>query len=218
MQGTTRFKSARKEAACQKACPAGIDVPRYIRAIAAGKFDESLAVIRESIPFPSVCGYACFAPCEARCGKGQFDEPVAIRALKRAAAEKGGKLWKNGWKKDPSTGKRVAVIGAGPMVEFPDLFVALSLAAYKAFKHLVTEGRILYDPAFVVEIDQSLHCIQTPVPAKDLSVENFGRPVFANTIMLGVIADVMKTLDPGDHPPEHPSYHSQIPRGEQESV
>jgi len=105
---------ARKEAACQKACPAGIDVPRYIRAIAAGKFDESLAVIRESIPFPSVCGYACFAPCEARCGKAQFDEPVAIRALKRAAAERGGRLWKNGLKKDPPTGKKAAVIGAGP--------------------------------------------------------------------------------------------------------
>ncbi|MBM4314269.1 MAG: 2-oxoglutarate ferredoxin oxidoreductase subunit gamma [Deltaproteobacteria bacterium] len=83
-----------------------------------------------------------------------------------------------------------------PMVEFPDLFVALSLAAYRAFKHLVTEGRILYDPAFMVEIDRGLGCIQTPVPAKDLSVGTFGKPVFANTIMLGVIADVMKTLDP----------------------
>lgn len=114
MQGTTCLRIARKEAACQKACPAGIDVPRYIRAIAAGKFDESLSIIRESIPFPSVCGYACFAPCEAHCGKGQFDEPVAIRALKRAAAERGGGLWKNGLKKDPPTGKKAAVIGAGP--------------------------------------------------------------------------------------------------------
>jgi 2-oxoglutarate ferredoxin oxidoreductase subunit gamma len=84
-----------------------------------------------------------------------------------------------------------------PMVEFPDLFVALSLAAYKAFKHLVRDGRILYDPAFVVEVDRSLGCVQTPVPAKDVSVETFGRPVFANTIMLGVIADVIRTLDPG---------------------
>lgn len=114
MQGITLSRSTRKEAACQKACPAGIDVPRYIRAIAAGKFDESLSVIRESIPFPSVCGYACFAPCEARCGKGQFDEPVAIRALKRTAAERGGGVWKNGLKKAPPTGKKAAVIGAGP--------------------------------------------------------------------------------------------------------
>lgn len=126
MQGKTRSRGERKEAACQAACPAGIDVPRYVRAIAAGKFDESLSVIRESIPFPSVCGYACFAPCEARCGKGQFDEPVAIRALKRAAAERGGELWKGRGKKAPPTGKRVAVIGAGPS--------GLSAAYYLALK------------------------------------------------------------------------------------
>ena len=73
---------------CQCACPAGIDVPRYIRRIKDGKFDEALAVIRERIPFPSICGFACYAPCEGNCGNQQFGEPVAIRALKRAAAEK----------------------------------------------------------------------------------------------------------------------------------
>ncbi len=83
-----------------------------------------------------------------------------------------------------------------PMVESPDYFVALSLAAYKAFKHLVKGGIILYDPAFVVEIDESLECIQEPVPAKDVSVENFGKPVFANTIMLGVLSSVIEELDP----------------------
>lgn len=136
MQGSTCLKSARKEAACQKACPAGIDVPRYVRAIAAGKFDESLAVIRESIPFPSVCGYACFAPCEARCGKGQFDEPIAIRALKRAAAERGGGLWKSGWKKDPPTGKKAAVIGAGPSGLTAAYYLAL-----KGHEVVVFEGK-----------------------------------------------------------------------------
>ena len=78
---------------CQCACPAGIDVPRYIRRIKEGKFDEALAVIREKIPFPSICGFACYAPCEADCSNQQFGEPIAIRALKRAAAEKGGDLW-----------------------------------------------------------------------------------------------------------------------------
>ncbi|NOY65472.1 MAG: FAD-dependent oxidoreductase [Nitrospirae bacterium] len=114
MQTMDCLKLSRKVAPCQKYCPGGIDVPRYIRAIANGKFDESLAVIREAIPFPSICGYACFAPCEARCGKGQFDEPIAIRALKRFVAEKGGTQWKEGIKKNPSSGKRVAIIGAGP--------------------------------------------------------------------------------------------------------
>ncbi len=114
MQTMDCLKLSRKVAPCQKSCPAGIDVPRYIRAIAMGKFDESLAIIREAIPFPSICGYACFAPCEIRCSKGQFDEPVAIRALKRFVAEKGGTLWKERLKKSSPTGKKVAVIGAGP--------------------------------------------------------------------------------------------------------
>jgi NADPH-dependent glutamate synthase beta subunit-like oxidoreductase/NAD-dependent dihydropyrimidine dehydrogenase PreA subunit len=99
---------------CQCACPAGIDVPRYIRRIKEGKFDEALAVIREKIPFPSICGFACYAPCETNCGNQQFGEPIAIRALKRAAAEKGGDLWFKNLTISPSTGKRVAVVGSGP--------------------------------------------------------------------------------------------------------
>jgi formate dehydrogenase beta subunit len=99
---------------CQCACPAGIDVPRYIRRIKEGKFDEALAVIREKIPFPSICGFACYAPCEANCGNRQFGEPIAIRALKRAAAEKGGDLWRKNLTIAPETGKRAAVVGAGP--------------------------------------------------------------------------------------------------------
>lgn len=99
---------------CQQTCPAGIDVPRYIRRIREGKFDEALAVIREKIPFPSICGYACYAPCEANCGNRQFGEPIAIRALKRAAAEKGGDLWLKNLTIAPATGKRAAVVGSGP--------------------------------------------------------------------------------------------------------
>ncbi|MCL4475753.1 MAG: FAD-dependent oxidoreductase [Nitrospirae bacterium] len=131
MQGATCLKAVRKQAACQRYCPAGIDVPRYIRAIAEGKFDESLAIIREAIPFPSVCGYACFAPCEVRCGRGQFDESVAIRALKRTAAERGGELWKRSLKPESATGRKVAVVGAGPS--------GLTAAYYLALKgHEVT--------------------------------------------------------------------------------
>jgi 2-oxoglutarate ferredoxin oxidoreductase subunit gamma len=83
-----------------------------------------------------------------------------------------------------------------PIAESPDYFVALSLAAYKAFKHLVKDGVILYDPAFVAEVDESLTCVQKPVPAKDISVKEFGRPVFANTIMLGVLSNLVEELDP----------------------
>lgn len=102
-----------KIAPCQAACPAGIDVPRYIRAVRKGRFEEALAVIREKIPFPFVCGYACVHPCEAKCSRNQFEGPVAIRMLKRIAAEKG-------WRRQPKpvrlspTDKKVAIVGSGP--------------------------------------------------------------------------------------------------------
>lgn len=101
-----------RRAPCQAACPAGIDVPRYVRQIAEGRFTDALATIRERLPFPLVCGYACFHPCEAKCGRAQYEGPVAIRMLKRVAAELGSYV------PAPNalarSGKKVAVIGAGP--------------------------------------------------------------------------------------------------------
>lgn len=101
-------------APCKAACPAGIDVPRYIRHIRNGEFDVALAVIREKIPFPAICGYACYSPCELNCVNRHFGDPIAIRALKRTAAEKGGELWRKNLTINPGTGKQVAVVGAGP--------------------------------------------------------------------------------------------------------
>lgn len=101
-------------APCREACPAGVDVPRYIRFIREGKFDEALAVIRESIPLPAVCGYACVHPCESKCARAQYDQPVAIRMLKRAAEENAVGQWKGKAAAAAPTGKKAAVIGAGP--------------------------------------------------------------------------------------------------------
>ncbi len=100
-------------APCSHTCPAGVDVPRYIRLIAEGNYDEALAVIKEKIPFPSVCGYVCIHPCESKCRRGQLDESIAIRALKRFAADYGGKSAVEPVIASPS-GKRVAVVGSGP--------------------------------------------------------------------------------------------------------
>ncbi len=99
---------------CQNACPAGIDVPRYIRAIGRGNYGEALAIIREKVPFPSVLGYVCLHFCEARCRRGQLEQSIAIKELKRFAADNDDGQWKKNVKKAPPTGKRVAVIGSGP--------------------------------------------------------------------------------------------------------
>ena len=72
---------------CTASCPAGVDVPRYIRAVRNQKYDEALAVLREKLPLPTVCADACFAPCEDNCAYRQFGDPIAIRAIKRAATD-----------------------------------------------------------------------------------------------------------------------------------
>ena len=102
------------KAPCSHTCPAGVDVPRYIRLIAEKKYEEAVAVIRQRIPFPSVCGYVCFHPCETRCRRGQVDEPIAIRALKRFASDNVRKAGLGELEAAPSSGKRVAVVGSGP--------------------------------------------------------------------------------------------------------
>jgi len=102
------------KAPCSHTCPAGVDAPRYIRFIANGKPAEALAVVREKIPFPSVCGYVCIHPCEAKCRRALLDEAVAIRELKRFAADHGNGLWKENSRVAPASGKRVAIVGSGP--------------------------------------------------------------------------------------------------------
>lgn len=120
---------------CTDACPAGVDVPRYIRAVKDGKYDEAVGVLREKLPLPTVCADACFAPCEEVCAYKQFGDPIAIRAIKRAAVDKGGDAWKsarkNAKKSVGKTGKKAAVVGAGP--------AGLTVAYYLAGKgHEVT--------------------------------------------------------------------------------
>jgi len=132
-------------APCSHICPAGVDVPRYLRFIAGGKPSEAVSVIREKIPFPSVCGLVCFHPCEAKCRRGQLDEPIAIRILKRYAAEHDTGLWKEKAKVAPTTGKRVAIVGSGP--------AGLTAAYYLArLGHSVTVFEALPEPGGMMRV------------------------------------------------------------------
>ncbi len=101
-------------APCTEACPAGIDAARYVQLVGKGKFDKALAVVREKIPFPFICGIACVHPCETKCARGRLDDPIAIMALKRFVAERDTGAWKSKAKKANPTGKRVAIVGSGP--------------------------------------------------------------------------------------------------------
>ena len=99
---------------CKNTCPAGIDIPRYTRLIAEGKYSEAAAVIRQKVPFPGVLGHVCYHPCESVCRRGEINQPVSICALKWSAVRNDKALWKDKSKAAASTGKKVAVIGSGP--------------------------------------------------------------------------------------------------------
>jgi len=132
-------------APCSHTCPAGVDVPRYVRFIAEGKFAEAVAVIREKIPFPSVCGHVCVHPCETRCRRGLLDDAIDIRVLKRFATEHDTGLWKLNSRVAPATGKRVAIIGSGP--------AGLTAAYYLAkLGHSVTVFEALPEPGGMVRV------------------------------------------------------------------
>jgi len=111
------LKAGEREASlvpCKYACPAGIDVPKYVYLIGQGQFADAVAVVREKVPLPNVLGKACARPCESQCRRGKVDEPISICALKRFASEQATDTWKSRAKFAQPTGKHIAIIGSGP--------------------------------------------------------------------------------------------------------
>lgn len=99
---------------CRAACPAHTDVPRYIRYIKEGDFAKATAVIREKVPFPETLGSICNHVCEDSCKRNELGNPISVCKLKKAAASEDDGSWKSRARRSESTGKKVAVIGAGP--------------------------------------------------------------------------------------------------------
>jgi len=102
---------------CRQTCPAGVDVQGYISLIEKGLYNDAVALIKETNPLPAICGRVCVRPCEAECRRNLLGEnaPVGIDYLKRFASdidlESSTKFIPE---KKPSSGKKVAIIGAGP--------------------------------------------------------------------------------------------------------
>jgi formate dehydrogenase major subunit len=105
------------QAPCKDTCPAGVDVQGYISLIDKGRYSEAVALIKETNPLPAICGRVCVRPCEAACRRNLLDEgaPVGIDYMKRFASDY-DLLSEDKFipKVEESTGKKVAVIGAGP--------------------------------------------------------------------------------------------------------
>ena len=105
---------------CQNKCPSHIDIPGFLKANAEGKFRESTRIFKRTIPFPSILGRVCPAPCEDHCRRDEVDEAIAIRDSHRYAGDVVLAAQKDGiepplpFETEPKSGKRVAVIGSGP--------------------------------------------------------------------------------------------------------
>ncbi|MBY5948332.1 formate dehydrogenase subunit alpha [Photobacterium rosenbergii] len=103
------------EAPCQTACPAGVDIQSYLYHISQNDHQKAVEVIKRTLPMPLSIGRVCPAFCETECRRGIVDEPIAIRQLKRHAADidlEAQEQYVPLRKADK--GKNVAIIGSGP--------------------------------------------------------------------------------------------------------
>ena len=100
---------------CTARCPMHTDAMAYVNLVGEGKNKEAIAKIREKLFLPGTLGRICAHPCEDVCRREKdFKQPIAIAALKRYAADKADdeKAWD--LSKKPASGKKIAVVGAGP--------------------------------------------------------------------------------------------------------
>jgi formate dehydrogenase major subunit len=106
---------------CQNKCPSHIDIPGFLKQNAEGDWRESTRTFKRTIPFPSVLGRVCPAPCEEHCRRDEVDEAIAIRDSHRYAGDQVIKAMLDDgldppvpFEVQPATGRKVAVIGSGP--------------------------------------------------------------------------------------------------------
>ena len=97
---------------CQVACPVHTDARGYVRAVAAGRFEDAYRILLQTNPFPSVCGRVCDHKCQSKCRRGNMDEALAIKFLKRFITDNAPRPKTEAV---PVTRKeQIGVIGAGP--------------------------------------------------------------------------------------------------------
>ena len=99
---------------CMTLCPAHVNVPGYVALIKNGDYAGAVDLIRDRNPFPTVCAMICEHPCERKCRRSIIDAPINIRGLKKYAVDHARADTVGTPRPNASTGRRIAVVGAGP--------------------------------------------------------------------------------------------------------
>ncbi len=129
---------------CKFNCPAGNDIQGFIGLTAREKYTEALQLLKETSPFPSICGRVCTFPCESECNRKQIDDPVSVRAIERFLADR------NRTEGDPYIPKlrsardgKVAVVGSGPAGLAAAYFLAKNGYKTTVFEKLPVAGGMM---------------------------------------------------------------------------
>jgi formate dehydrogenase (NADP+) beta subunit len=151
-----RFKNKKVDAdwlhtnfPCMMACPAHTNAGRYVGLIAEGRFEEAYRLARDPNPLASICGRVCAHPCETACRRGEIDQPISIRALKRFLTEQHGPESKHPINVNEGRGQnklpyKVAVVGGGPVGLSAAHDLALMGYAVTIFEAAPVAGGMLY--------------------------------------------------------------------------
>ncbi|NIS82433.1 MAG: FAD-dependent oxidoreductase [Anaerolineales bacterium] len=125
-------------------CPTHNNVQGFVSLAAKGKFQRAMQVIKETSPFPSICGRVCPHPCEADCNRDQIDEPVSIRSIERFVADHDRSSEDRYLPKvEEARGEKVAIIGSGPAGLTAAYFLARKGYQVTVFEKLPVAGGMM---------------------------------------------------------------------------
>jgi len=130
---------------CNARCPMHTDATKYIQQIGEKKLEEAVLTIREKLFLPGSLGRVCAHPCETECRRNtEYGQPISIAALKRYAADNADKeeLWDTS--KKASTGKKAAIIGAGPAGAQAAIDLSREGHAVTIYEKLNVAGGMMY--------------------------------------------------------------------------
>jgi heterodisulfide reductase subunit A-like polyferredoxin len=162
------------KAPCRMACPAGLNVQGYVQMVKKGLYKEALHIIMQDLPLPGVLGRICPHGCEDACRRCEVDQAVAIRDLKRLAADRFDPRHID-IACEPRREEKVAIVGSGP--------AGLSAAYHLARKGILsTIFEALPEPGGMLRVGIPAHRLPRDVLAREIEViTNLGVELKTNT-------------------------------------